>query len=53
VIDGEEPGGRVWTAVAVNLEGAQARCNSRYAFGGGTVRLVQWVETYDMNYVCP
>ncbi|HEY4670120.1 MAG TPA: hypothetical protein VIH05_10130 [Tepidiformaceae bacterium] len=47
------PGLPVWTAGALGLEGAKARCNSQYAFGGGTVRMVQWVETYDMNYVCP
>ena len=47
------PGLPVWTAGATSLEGATARCNSQYAFGGGQVELVQWVEQYDMNYACP
>ena len=44
----------VWTAGATSLEGARARCdNPRYAFAGGRVELVQWVEQFDMNYACP
>jgi hypothetical protein len=47
------PGLPVWTAGATGLADARTKCNSRYAFGGGTVRMVQWVERYDMNFVCP
>jgi hypothetical protein len=47
------PGLPVWTAGASSLEDAQRRCNDRYAFGGGEVALVQWVEVYDRNWVCP
>ncbi|MCK9518136.1 MAG: hypothetical protein M0R74_03765, partial [Dehalococcoidia bacterium] len=55
VIAGDyRPGLPVWTAGARDVYDAAARCdNPRYAFGGGTVELVQWVETYDMNYACP
>jgi hypothetical protein len=41
-----------WTAGASDAESAPGRCNERYAFGGGEVVMVQWVETYDRNYVC-
>ncbi|MGI8927185.1 MAG: hypothetical protein ACR2HN_11150 [Tepidiformaceae bacterium] len=48
------PGLPNWSAGADDLEDAKTRCDDpRYAFGGGRVQLVQWVETYDMNYACP
>jgi hypothetical protein len=48
------PGLPNWTAGAANLAEAPARCSEKYAFGGGTVVLVQYVsEEYDTNYVCP
>lgn len=46
------PGLDVWTAGAEHLVDAQSRCTDRYAFGGGKVRLVQYVETFDTNWVC-
>ncbi len=47
------PGLPVWTAGALNLYDAASRCgNPRYAFGGGHIELVQWVEVYDRNYAC-
>jgi hypothetical protein len=54
IAGGYAPGLPVWTAGARNVFDAAARCgNPRYAFGGGEIELVQWVETYDMNYACP
>lgn len=47
------PGLPVWTAGAANVTTAPRRCTSEYAFGGGSVALVQFVsEEYDTNYVC-
>lgn len=47
------PGLPVWTAGAVHLVEAKTRCdNPRYAFGGGAVAMVQYVDTYDMNWIC-
>jgi hypothetical protein len=46
------PGLDVWTAGASSEAAAPNRCGSNYAFGGGTVVMVQWVESYDRNYVC-
>lgn len=49
-----KPGVPVWTAGAANLAEARTRCTDAYAFGGGAVRIVQYVsEHFDTNYVCP
>ena len=43
-----------WTAGAADLAEATARCTPKYAFGGGTVVLVQYVsEHFDTSYICP
>ncbi|OAI40421.1 hypothetical protein AYO38_00975 [bacterium SCGC AG-212-C10] len=43
-----------WTAGAADLAEAKKRCTAQYAFGGGTVVMVQYVsEEFDTNYVCP
>ena len=47
------PGLPAWTAGAIGLEQAVTRCTSKYAFAGGQVALVQYVEEFDTNYVCP
>lgn len=47
------PGLPVWTAGAGNLADAQKRCTGEFAFGGGRVRLVQYIEKFDTNWVCP
>lgn len=47
------PGLPVWTAGAESLEDAMERCTEKYAFGGGEVVMVQWVEQFDRNWVCP
>ncbi|MGE5594875.1 MAG: hypothetical protein ACM3S1_02430 [Hyphomicrobiales bacterium] len=48
------PGVPVWTAGATSLAGAMQRCTDpRYAFAGGRVELVQYVEEFDTNYACP
>jgi hypothetical protein len=46
------PGLDLWAAGASSEATAPSRCSSAYAFAGGAVVLVQWVETYDRNYVC-
>ena len=44
----------VWTAGAADQAEAMTRCTPQYAFGGGTVTLVQYIsEHFDMSYVCP
>ena len=49
-----KPGLPVWTAGAADLAEARTRCTDKYAFGGGAVRLVQYVsEHFDTSYVCP
>lgn len=54
IAGGYAPGGPIWVAGASNLLDAVARCSdARYAFAGGRVELVQWVETYDRNFACP
>ena len=53
IAGGYMPGLPVWTAGAGGYEDALTRCwNPKYAFGGGQVVLVQYVETYDTNVVC-
>jgi hypothetical protein len=48
------PGLPVWTAGAEDLAEARARCgNPAYAFGGGSVQMVQFIEEFDTNVVCP
>lgn len=47
------PGLPVWTAGAESLAEAKSRCSPAYAFGGGRVVLVQYVEQFDTNYRCP
>lgn len=43
----------VWTAGAEDLADAQGRCNSRFAFNGGQVKLVQFIaNNFDNNFVC-
>ncbi len=42
-----------WVLGASSLSTAPSRCSTDYAFGGGTVWLVQYpVGGYDGNYVC-
>ncbi|MGH2627568.1 MAG: hypothetical protein ACRDHY_13065 [Anaerolineales bacterium] len=53
IAGGYAPGLPVWTAGAANFLDAVSRCNNpKYAFGGGKVELVQYVETYDTNVIC-
>jgi hypothetical protein len=53
IAGGYAPGRPVWTAGAENFLEAVGRCtNPRYAFGGGRVELVQYVEKYDTNIIC-
>lgn len=43
----------VWTAGAESLREAQGRCNSRFAFNGGEVKIVQFIaNNFDNNFVC-
>lgn len=51
--EGYRPGIASWAAGARNLREAQSRCTDAYAFAGGPVQLVQWVEKYDRNWACP
>jgi hypothetical protein len=46
------PGLPVWTAGATDLADARSRCAVQYAFGGGSVVMVQWVEEFDRNWMC-
>lgn len=47
------PGLPVWTAGADDLDDAKTRCRAKYAFGGGDVKLVQYIaNNFDHNYVC-
>jgi hypothetical protein len=53
IAGGYSPGLPVWTAGAENFLEAVSRCdNPKYAFAGGAVELVQYVETYDTNVIC-
>jgi hypothetical protein len=48
------PGLPNWVAGAPDAATAQSYCASSYAFGGGTVWLVQYVSgDFDTNYACP
>jgi hypothetical protein len=48
-----KPGLAVWTAGAKNRETASLRCQPSYAFTGGRVQMVQYVENnFDHNYLC-
>lgn len=54
IAGGYKPGLPVWTAGASDYADALRRCDDpRAAFAGGKVALVQYVETYDTNVVCP
>ncbi len=54
IAGGYRPGLAVWTAGAESYAEALLRCdNPEYAFGGGQVALVQYVETFDTNVICP
>jgi hypothetical protein len=54
IAGGYQPGVPVWTAGAADLAEARTRCTHAYAFGGGAVRIVQYVsEHFDTNFVCP
>lgn len=48
------PNLRTWTAGASDLADAQHRCNNpRYAFAGGQVKLVQYIDgNFDVNLAC-
>ena len=41
-----------WTAGALTLADAIARCGPAFSATGGPVVLSQWVEGFDHNYVC-
>ncbi len=49
------PGTPIWTAGAQGIDQAAARCHDpSYAFGGGTVVMVQYYDFgFDTNYACP
>ncbi|MBI2764336.1 MAG: hypothetical protein HYX53_00325 [Chloroflexi bacterium] len=47
------PGIASWAAGARDLAEAQQRCTGAFAFAGDTVAMVQWVEKFDRNWVCP
>ena len=49
------PGLPIWTAGAQGVQMAASRCtDSRYAFAGGEVILVQYYDYgFDTNYACP
>ncbi len=54
IAGGYAPGLMNWTAGAADLAEATTRCTPKYAFGGGTVVLVQYVsEHFDTSYICP
>ena len=43
----------VWTAGADDRTDAQGRCTEKYAFGGGQVKLVQYIfANFDTNWAC-
>lgn len=51
---GYNPRLSIWTAGAQGIEQAVQRCNASYAFGGGTVQMVQYeTHGFDSNYICP
>ncbi len=53
IAGGFNPGLPVWTAGAESHQQAIGRCNPRYAFGGGEVKLVQFIWAgFDTNYIC-
>ncbi|OAI40831.1 hypothetical protein AYO38_04940 [bacterium SCGC AG-212-C10] len=52
IAGGYSPGLPVWTAGAVDFADARSRCHADYAFGGGAVVMVQWVDGFDRNWVC-
>ena len=48
------PGLPVWVAGALEAEHAKGFCSASKAFGGGTVRYVQFVANdFDNNITCP
>lgn len=53
IAGGYAPNLPVWTAGAEDLADAQTRCTPQYAFGGGQVKYVQYIDgKFDVNFVC-
>jgi hypothetical protein len=49
-----KPGLPVWAAGAKNKYTAQLHCQDKYAFTGGPVHMVQFIEDeFDNNHLCP
>ena len=53
IVGAYTPGVPAWTAGAADFADAQTRCTPQYAFGGASVRVVQYIDgEFDNNYVC-